>query len=484
MKTLTMTLRQPAQLSTSLRSDGLIDTASHVPGWVVRGALAGSWIRTFGQPERATERDIFERLFEGGVRFGPLYAEQPPPPLSVHRHKYAPTSECVAEYLDVAAAPDLSRTRECPKCEQEWVPLRPAESHDARHVRTSVAIDQERHTALPGKLFSRRRLRTTVPTRDDAGHMTGQTVASFSGEISGEDELVDALVALRQVRIGGRKTSHGAVTVEVAEGAIPRVWVRDDGVLVFVMSSPAIFVDTSGRPTNRPSDDELSTVLGCHAVVLKSWTRWDSVGGWHAASGLPKPTETVVTAGSTYAVQLADPSRANLAALMDRGLGLRRHEGFGHIGRYPESVATGRNSVTLADAADAGDVPAEVTEAASAPAHLEVAEVESPEPVGVPEVASPEMVGVSEASAAVVIITDEDLLPFVALRYDNGVIPAELSAAIRGAAQDESLASRATSMAKEYGGKLTGARDALKVERLLALPPDDVQAIVTRLEQG
>ena len=153
--------------------------------------------------------------------------------------------------------------------------------------------------------------------------MTGQTVASFSGEISGEDELVDALVALRQVRIGGRKTSHGAVTVEVAEGAIPRVWVRDDGVLVFVMSSPAIFVDTSGRPTNRPSDDELSTVLGCHAVVLKSWTRWDSVGGWHAASGLPKPTETVVTAGSTYAVQLADPSRANLAALMDRGLGLR-----------------------------------------------------------------------------------------------------------------------------------------------------------------
>lgn len=55
-------------------------------------------------------------------------------------------------------------------------------------------------------------------------------------------------------------------------------------------------------------------------------------GGWHAVSGLPKPEERAVAAGSTYAA-LTKGSLSEDAArrLLLRGVGLRRHEGFGAL---------------------------------------------------------------------------------------------------------------------------------------------------------
>lgn len=460
MKSLTVTLRQPTQLSTSLRSDGVIDTIGHVPGWVVRGALAAAWIRTYGSPEQEPARGMFLRLFEGGVRFGPLYAADAPPPLSVHRHKYSSDPSCTTAYLDAAASADLQIPYTCGDCGQEWVPLRPGLSHEARHLRTSVAIDSTSQTAIPKKLFSRRRLRPRVPIRDAEGRTTGQITATFCGEVNGDDDLVVRLAKLRQVRLGGRKTSHGAVTIRFGVADSPQLWVRDDGLLVFALSSPGVFVDAAGRPTNAPSDGELSNVLGCEARVVKAWTRWDTVGGWHGASGLPKPTETVVTAGSTFAVKLADPLRADLAALVARGVGLRRHEGFGHIGSYrvPAEPAEAIEQV-LRMAADVGPP-----------------EGEEPFPEPIPEEQPPDADTETQRADADVEehfpdpdpdpVSDEELLPFVAFRYANGIIPADLAAAIRAAKEDASLVTEVAMMAKSYGGAFTGARDAKKIEQI------------------
>lgn len=70
--------------------------------------------------------------------------------------------------------------------------------------------------------------------------------------------------------------------------------------------------------------------------VVKSWARWEQAGGWHAASGLPKPQELTVTAGSPF---LIHPERtvddSALQRLGARGLGLRRHEGFGDLAPPP-----------------------------------------------------------------------------------------------------------------------------------------------------
>jgi hypothetical protein len=58
------------------------------------------------------------------------------------------------------------------------------------------------------------------------------------------------------------------------------------------------------------------------------------------ASGLPKPQELTVAAGSTYLIQIQDyPERVHgdtsLRTLGAEGLGLRRHEGFGDLAPPP-----------------------------------------------------------------------------------------------------------------------------------------------------
>lgn len=147
MAILTLTLRQPAQLSTSLRSDGVIDTVDHIPGWVVRGALANAWIRAHGQPESGEARECFVELFEGGVRFGPLFQGEPPSPLSVFEHKYEPQPGCEKAPVDAAEQLILSALAECPVCGQEWKEVRPHLAREATHVRTSVVIDRTTGTA-------------------------------------------------------------------------------------------------------------------------------------------------------------------------------------------------------------------------------------------------------------------------------------------------------------------------------------------------
>ena len=112
---------------------------------------------------------------------------------------------------------------------------------------------------------------------------------------------------------------------------------RDDGMLVLRLRSPGIFTDPQGRPSRDPDPSELTEVLGTPARVVRRWTRWQQAGGWHIASGLPKPSELAVAAGSTYLISaertVADPV---LAQLGQRSLGLRRHEGFGDLAPPPE----------------------------------------------------------------------------------------------------------------------------------------------------
>ena len=81
---------------------------------------------------------------------------------------------------------------------------------------------------------------------------------------------------------------------------------------------------------------ELTEALGIPALVAQRVVAWVQAGGWHATSGLPKPQELAVTAGSAYIIPperfVGDSALATLAA---RGLELRRHEGFGDLAPPP-----------------------------------------------------------------------------------------------------------------------------------------------------
>ena len=335
MSTLTLTLRQPAQLGDRPREDFVLSTLEHIPGSAVRGAFAAAWIAKHGQP--ATNKTEFVRLFEGGVRYGALLRPGTEfDSLAVIRHKYRHADSCrIADYDRAAAAgEDADPPLNCPDCHSPLEPgrgIRKNGDEDRPEVRrrTSVAIGAA-GVARRGQLFTRETLR---PGLD----FEGTLVADDPGDL-------DILRSLGPVRVGGRRTTHGLAEVAMTgETGPPLPEQPTDTTLILRLRSPGIFTDEFGRPRPEPSQAELSRVLGVPARVERRWTRWHEAGGWHVASGLPKPAEMTVAAGSTFLIsteRIVAP--AALHALALRGVGLRRHEGFGDLAG-PPAIREGRD---------------------------------------------------------------------------------------------------------------------------------------------
>ncbi|RAY16850.1 hypothetical protein DPM19_01400 [Actinomadura craniellae] len=95
-----------------------------------------------------------------------------------------------------------------------------------------------------------------------------------------------------------------------------------------------MIVDAAGRPALDPVE-EILRVLGLGPDTVeesRAWIRPGRAGGWHIASGLPKPDEIVVERGSVVVLHLKErPERAALRRLATEGIGLRRIEGFGTV---------------------------------------------------------------------------------------------------------------------------------------------------------
>ena len=334
MSELVLTLRQPAQMGDRAREDFVLGTLEHVPGTVVRGAFAGAWLARNGVSAPGTpERAEFLRLFEGGVRFGPLLRPGTEfLPLSVVTHKYDEQDTCAEVEYDRALTGEAPLR--CPDCGSplEQVKVLRGERPPVRR-RTSVSIGGS-GVARRGVLFTRETL--------EAGQ-------EFRGTLAADDPALLAILAgLGPIRVGGRRTTHGRADVAIRDGAgsppLPAAQRRDDGMLVIRLRSPGIFTDPQGRPSRDPDPTELTQVLGTPARVVHRWTRWQQAGGWHVASGLPKPAELAVAAGSTYVISAERAvSDAILDGLSRRGLGLRRHEGFGDLAP-PPALKPGRRA--------------------------------------------------------------------------------------------------------------------------------------------
>jgi CRISPR-associated protein Csx10 len=322
---LVLTLRQPAQIGDRSREDFVLATMEYLPGSVVRGAFAAAWLARHGVPaKQSAQRAEFIRLFEGEVRFGSLLpAGTQPPSLSVISHKYEPLEGCDEVEFDRAMTDDVPLRCPNPDCDSPLEQSRDLRGERPRLRRRASVSIHESGVARRGVLFTRE----TLP--EDL---------AFAGTVAGDPALLGSLAALREVRVGGRRTTHGLAAVTIKAGsAPPALQRRADGMLVLRLSSPGIFVDQQGRPSREPTPEELERLLGVPARVVRRWTRWQQAGGWHIASGLPKPTELAVAPGSTYLISseqaVADQT---ITALGQHGVGLRRHEGFGDLAPPPQ----------------------------------------------------------------------------------------------------------------------------------------------------
>jgi len=314
---LTVTLRQRALVSDKLRSDSVQTTLDHLPGSVVRGAFAAAWLADHGGTAD-TDRAGFLRLFEGGVRYGPLFVGRPPTPLSIVTHKYRyQTSGQVCPDLECDEALTGDAPPYCGTCGVPLEPARGARDKSETSRRASVSIHSS-GVAVRGQLVTRE---TLSPEQ------------AFRGNLVADPTLLDRLAGLGPIRVGGRRTTHGRAEVAV-DAAAPELPERlPDGRVVLRLRSPGIFVDNSGRPSRDPNAAELAELVGSAVTVHRRWFRWATVPGWHAASNLPKPSELAVAAGSTYLISADGGIGADtLAAMAARGIGLRRCEGFGDLG--------------------------------------------------------------------------------------------------------------------------------------------------------
>lgn len=314
-------LTEPVTPGRNHRSDFRLDIYQHIPGSVLRGAIAADWIRYHGDSITA-EREFID-VFDGSGSFGPLHTEGSlPVPLSVFLHKYEPTDDCDKLWWDAARG---DTTKVCPACGQRLEQSKGQQQGSPDVVtRTLVELTPE-GVARDGRLFRQPSLAEGTTLR---GWLHGSAVRSLQLG----DEPIDEL------SLGSRRSVRGSVEISFDLAATPDpVEVIGDDVILR-LASPGIFVDSFGLPKSKPSCIELSEVLDTEVRDVKGWSRWDEHGGWHAASGLPKPSERCVAAGSTYLVKCAEqPSEEKLRTLMTRGIGLRRREGFGGLYRINTS---------------------------------------------------------------------------------------------------------------------------------------------------
>ncbi|MGH3871373.1 MAG: type III-B CRISPR module-associated Cmr3 family protein [Pseudonocardiaceae bacterium] len=313
---------QPLHLGSQLDAGWLTDTHRFVPGSVLRGALAAIWLAEHRLPQLKTTDDVeFHQLFEGGVRFGPLYpSDDALRPLSVFGCKYANSENCRRFTHD--AAFDGAAPADCPACGS---PVEASNGHvDGAQVveHTRVQLD-ERERAAEGQLYTRRALR--------AGTW-------LTGLIDGDPdrELAWLMQTERSVRLGGRRSTSGLATLSAGVEALPTSFtgfVPDQRRLVVRLLAPGIFVDDLGRPSWLPDITELSAMLGVPVAFDAAFARPAVVSGWHAVSNLPKPRDFAVAAGSVFVLRFDEnlPDHAGLQRLWHTGLGLRRVEGNGWI---------------------------------------------------------------------------------------------------------------------------------------------------------
>jgi CRISPR-associated protein Csx10 len=295
-------------------------TLPYVPGSTLRGALAAAWIREHGPPGTANpRREEFIGLFERDIRYGPLLQEGTAVvPLSAVWCKYPATPACEKWSTDAAVDGDAFT---CPHCGDgtETGKGEVAAVRVRRILRTRLDAAGR---AMDGYLYARHELESGLAYR---GHLTGTH---------------PWLREPREIWLGGRTSTRGLATIQVTpdadEPAAPAVPFspRADGALVVRFTSPALIVDDAGRPALDPAA-EILHLLGMPSAALERslcWTRPVRVGGWHAASGLPKPVELAMAMGSVAVLQLREqPGPEQLQRLAREGAGLRRIEGFGSV---------------------------------------------------------------------------------------------------------------------------------------------------------
>lgn len=296
-----------------------------LPGSTVRGAIATAWLRdkNLAAPGGSTE---FESLFEERLTVRPAIPEGfELLAMSWVRCKYPATENCRTEWHDQAAGVLAGTTPlpGCPGCPaglehgRGWAPDSRevlASAAGTRTISTSRTALEDDGTAKAEQLFTRRAV-------EKGTRYVGELLLTDPNQ----DDL-DWLCEERSLRVGGQRSVLGHVTWIAEHAEIAGLEPVPERI-VLRLASPAILVDDYGA-ASLDLELELQQVFGEAVGVERSWIRPQRIAGWHMASGLGKPEDWALEAGSTFVVSGLPE---NARELLRPGLGQRRREGFGQV---------------------------------------------------------------------------------------------------------------------------------------------------------
>ena len=229
----TVEATQRLALGTGAEVSYFTGTHPFVPGSVLRGALAAAWIAEHGPPgPRNRQTAEFRALFDGAIRYDPLYAAgSVVVPISAKLCKYPKRDkDCLSQAIDAA----FESGSACPACggpteQGKGQVLLPAGVTLERITRTSINPDTAK--AEDGELYAH-------------GALPAGTV--LTGHIQGRHPWLEQQ---RTLRLGGRRTVSGAASFRtVTAPPDPPARVPPDGSrLVIRLAGPAIFTDAAGQ---------------------------------------------------------------------------------------------------------------------------------------------------------------------------------------------------------------------------------------------
>lgn len=335
--TYTLWLEEPCLVVAPGGDPNTESTLDYIPGAVVRGALAGAYLRDH------SDRLEFTRLFLGGqVRYlnaYPLLGERTLPSLRAWASKkdegdtvYNRLVETQRNAVEQGIPKAFGRpfARPVPAASETAVDYPEIDYEIAVHTARNRAKGRSVEGDADSALFRYRAL-----ARDQA----------FAGAIvlDDGDSDVERLKKLLgdALTIGGSRTAgYGLVRVE-------DVMIHDDwremagrpqdiaagNSLVAYLTSHAILYDPlTGRPTTdirsflpgHPDDYE---IIAGESYAAATW-----VGGFNTHRGLPLAQQWATQMGSAWRIQATRAvSAAELAAVEHAGIGARREEGFGRV---------------------------------------------------------------------------------------------------------------------------------------------------------
>ncbi|MDP3149833.1 MAG: hypothetical protein Q8N83_11960 [Ignavibacteria bacterium] len=307
----------------------MIETKEYIPGNNILGALAANYIKmnklnNYYQQEKPTDSNFLNWFVNGTTGYSNAYKIENggtaiPLPLSIQHIKNEEGKIYDLLYDDTSEQMKAFRGFGMIKG-NKLIKTKVVKSSTPHHER-----DYETGAAKSGIFFNYGSI------------SAGQ---EFEGVISlddnSADEFYEIFSKIKRLRIGKSKTAEYG-NVEFALFKEPSLQVKDiiikDGKISLTLLSNMILYDENGFPTIKLENLEkyLKKNIGENVEIIKAFLKSEENENYVGVWKLRKPSEISFMAGSCLLLKVDDKDINEIKKLQTKGMGERRHEGYGKI---------------------------------------------------------------------------------------------------------------------------------------------------------